>query len=336
MPKLTIVVPVFNAEHYLTECLDSIESQTYSDWELLLIDDGSLDHSIDICERYSKIDSRIKLFRKVNGGVSSARNMGLDNASGTWVTFIDADDHISPSFFENLLRPTCSDSDLDFVHGGCTSWTGTQPGDIIQEYHEFCGNDPKILFDQFRGLIPSKLFRLEFINQWIGGHPLRFDEQMAIAEDMAFTLDYMLMVHKYAFVSEVGYYYRKDNIQSATKQIFHRCYPKELLSYRHLLSSASCFVEHFGINIDDYPQRLARRGGQLFRVCVTLYEDESVYDKYHHLTGDFSREDFKVLKYYSGNTFGLVMSSLLFHGFRFLFHLVMVLMYLPFHRKKHS
>lgn len=99
MPKVSIIVPVYKAEKYLNRCIDSIIAQTFTDWELLLIDDGSPDRSGDICDEYAKRDNRIKVFHKENGGVSSARNLGLDNIGGDFVTFVDSDDWL----LENTL-----------------------------------------------------------------------------------------------------------------------------------------------------------------------------------------------------------------------------------------
>jgi glycosyltransferase involved in cell wall biosynthesis len=91
MPTISVIVPVYNVEQYLCKCLDSILNQIFTDFELLLIDDGSPDKSGQICDEYAHKDSRIRVFHKENGGVSSARNLGLDNANGKWVTFIDSD-----------------------------------------------------------------------------------------------------------------------------------------------------------------------------------------------------------------------------------------------------
>lgn len=103
-PKISIIVPVYNVEKYLRECLDSIISQTFTDWECLLIDDGSPDKSGEICDEYAAKDSRIRVFHKENGGVSSARNVGLDNTTGKYITFIDSDDLILPSMLEELIK----------------------------------------------------------------------------------------------------------------------------------------------------------------------------------------------------------------------------------------
>lgn len=88
-PLISIIVPVYNAESTLKRCVDSIVHQKFTDWELLLVDDGSRDNSGTICDEYAVKDSRIKVFHKENGGVSSARNIGLNNAIGKWITFCD-------------------------------------------------------------------------------------------------------------------------------------------------------------------------------------------------------------------------------------------------------
>lgn len=232
-PMLSIIVPIYNVESYLIECVDSILKSTYMDYELLLIDDGSLDKSGDICDEFAQKDTRIKVFHKPNGGVSSARNLGLDNANGEWVTFIDADDHISPTFIESLMLPTLEHKNLDFVQGGCTNWSGGKPVGINQSYEDYIGCEPYIVFEKFRGLIFSKLFRLSTIRNL----SLQFDEKMKIAEDMAFSLDYLLVVNEYVFISEVGYYYRIDNTSSITHSKQKRNFITELHSFMHLFES---------------------------------------------------------------------------------------------------
>ena len=99
-PAISIIVPIYNVERYLCECIDSIIAQTFVDWELLLIDDGSTDNSRLICEDYASKDKRIRVTHKPNGGVSSARNLGLDHAQGEYLTFVDADDWIDKDNLE--------------------------------------------------------------------------------------------------------------------------------------------------------------------------------------------------------------------------------------------
>lgn len=104
MPEISVVVPVYQVEKYLARCIESILAQTYTDFEVILVDDGSFDNSGDICEKYAISDSRIRVIHKKNGGLSSARNAGLDVAVGEYVTFIDSDDVIHPQYLEVLYR----------------------------------------------------------------------------------------------------------------------------------------------------------------------------------------------------------------------------------------
>ena len=102
MRKISVIVPVYNVELFLDACLKSIVSQTYRDLEIILVDDGSTDTSLFICQKYKEIDDRIKIISKENGGLSSARNFGLDFVTGDYVAFIDSDDILHPQFFEYL------------------------------------------------------------------------------------------------------------------------------------------------------------------------------------------------------------------------------------------
>ena len=109
-PKVSIIVPVYKAEKYLHRCLDSIIAQTFKDWELLLVDDGSPDNSGKLCDEYAQKDSRIKVFHKKNGGVSSARQMGLDNATGEYTIHADPDDWVEPTMLEELYAKAIEDN----------------------------------------------------------------------------------------------------------------------------------------------------------------------------------------------------------------------------------
>ncbi|MCI2058576.1 MAG: glycosyltransferase [Oscillibacter sp.] len=102
MPEISVIVPVYNGEKCVEACVKSVQNQTFSDWELLLIDDGSKDSSGAVCDRLAAGDSRIRVFHKPNGGVSSARNLGLSSAAGDWIAFLDADDGYEPQCLQTL------------------------------------------------------------------------------------------------------------------------------------------------------------------------------------------------------------------------------------------
>lgn len=104
MPKISIIIPIYNVENYLEKCIQSVLNQTYKDFELLLIDDGSTDNSVKICDDYAQKDNRIRVIHKTNGGVSTARNEGIRNARGEYLGFIDSDDYIEPNMYETLIN----------------------------------------------------------------------------------------------------------------------------------------------------------------------------------------------------------------------------------------
>lgn len=114
-PILSIIIPVYNVEQYLNKCIDSILSQTFTDFELILADDGSTDNSGKICDKYSKIDPRIIVIHKENGGQSSARNAGLNIASGKYITFVDSDDYISNDCYYKNIRILLENKSIDIL-----------------------------------------------------------------------------------------------------------------------------------------------------------------------------------------------------------------------------
>ena len=104
MPLVSIIVPVYNVENYLKECIDSILMQTYKNIEVILINDGSSDSSGKLCDEYKEKDIRIKVVHKTNGGLSDARNLGLDICKGEYISFVDSDDYVSPIFVEIYMQ----------------------------------------------------------------------------------------------------------------------------------------------------------------------------------------------------------------------------------------
>lgn len=208
-PKISVIVPVYNVERYLTRCIDSILAQTFTDFELLLIDDGSTDNSGKICDEYAEKDKRIRVFHKKNGGVSSARNLGLDVSCCEWITFIDSDDYVEDNFLEELFQSTNSDLKIS----GYTSF-----GEKIskENYKTSFINKDKIGIclskflnnDIFR--VPwAKLFRLSIINN----NRLRFDDRLKIGEDTIFVQQYLCFCNSLSFINTTSYNYFSQKIQ---------------------------------------------------------------------------------------------------------------------------
>lgn len=200
-------MPVYNVEKYLNNCIDSILAQTFTNFELLLIDDGSLDRSGTICDEYAEKDARIRVFHKTNGGVSSARNFGIDNAMGTYLTFVDSDDLVKIQYLEHLFLGSMNEKS-DYVVGGYQAF-GALSDSMIYHDKQYEGTQIKECLLQHVSELPftvpwTKLFRAELIHTF----HIRFDIQMACAEDSCFNKDYLLHVHHIALIGYSDYYYR--------------------------------------------------------------------------------------------------------------------------------
>ena len=213
MAKISIIVPVYNTAKYLERCIESIVAQTYADWELLLVDDGSNDRSGDICDRYAASDPRIQAFHKPNGGVSSARNLGLDHAQGEWITFVDSDDYIEENFLEEMM--THSDSDLviaDFTVEGEGQWNEDLPVGKWQ------GNDlNKIIENRIsiaRITAPwCKLLKKSLIGQ------IRFYTELTTQEDALFMFRYLCVVQNIQILAQKWYHYNREMSGTLSKSL---------------------------------------------------------------------------------------------------------------------
>lgn len=217
MPKVSVIVPVYNAKDYLRRCVDSILAQSLADFELLLVNDGSTDTSGEICDHYSNIDSRVRVFHKDNGGVSSARNTGLKNASGEWLCFVDSDDAVHPDYLNNLVSAT--DKNVELV----ISFSISVFIDKIVE-PTYCDailtrKDFAKLFNEYdlhwRTSPWAKLYQSKIIKN----NNLLFNSEMPIGEDLVFLYDYISFVDC-IFVSRKAYYYYYAEVQSSlTKKV---------------------------------------------------------------------------------------------------------------------
>ena len=212
-PQLSIIIPVYNVEKYFSTCLDSILQQSFTDFELLLIDDGSNDQSGKICEEYAQKDKRIHVIHQVNGGVSSARNIGLNMAIGDWIYFVDADDELLPNCLELLMSNIRKDVDL--VEGRYLQVNNTKP-DVMPSFNGevtfYCKSDylyclyryePK----QYHGFLWNKIFRSSVIKN----ANLAFRQDIFFKEDGLFVIEYVCnMAQKVVYIQDLIYvYYRR-------------------------------------------------------------------------------------------------------------------------------
>lgn len=224
-PKISVIIPVYNAEKDLHRCIDSILAQTFRDFELLLVDDGSKDISGEICDDYAQKDERVRVFHLRNGGASSARNVGLDNAHGYWVTFVDSDDYISENFLATIDLQDC-----DLV--------------ILQNQH--FSSQRKIFSKQemspqkFDGKNAVRIFLAKHLLYHIMLTPwgklykrnlianIRFDKSLRIGEDVVFVHQYLLECSSICVVEGATYYYNDEDENFCNK---YRLEPQESLNH---------------------------------------------------------------------------------------------------------
>ena len=211
MPKVSIIVPVYNAEKALRKCVESILNQEYKDLELLLMDDGSKDSSHAIIDEYAEKDSRVRAVHKKNSGVSDTRNMALDMAAGTYIQFLDADDWITPDATKLLVRGM-EDSGADMVIADFYRVVGehlSQKGDIgtdkvltRKDYADFMISSPA---DFYYGVIWNKFYKKEILDRY----SIRMNAELSYCEDFIFNMEYVLHADRIAVVKSPIYYYVK-------------------------------------------------------------------------------------------------------------------------------
>ncbi len=216
---ISIIIPVHNVETYLPQCIESVLSQTFRDFELILVDDGSTDHSTVICDEYAQTDDRIKVFHQDNSGVSAARNNGICYAKGEWITFIDSDDWVDVDYLENF-RFEESDSDI-IVQG--LKYYDNRNGQIFEYIRvnncELCGPRQKELIAENKvlslGYPVAKLYKKSLI-----ANRVLFNTSISYHEDHIFVLDTYNLAKRIKLVNSVSYnyrYYHTNNSLSSKK-----------------------------------------------------------------------------------------------------------------------
>lgn len=279
-PKISIIIPIYKVEDYLPRCIDSVLSQSFTDFELLLIDDGSPDNCGKICDEYAEKDSRVRVFHKPNGGVSSARNFGLDNAIGEWVTFIDSDDYVSNGYIEDLFSVTVNSS-VDFVI-------------VNNELQNYLGVDSITLnYSNFRDLFSTykigcclgpccKLFKTKVISQ----NKLRFKLNIHYGEDTIFVCSYLLLVHCLCMINSDKYFYDTERPGSLTKSI--NSYESEILGKYEYDKVLNKMMESFGFEARYLPGQeilfteriilsIIKNSSQIIRLKRLKAQDFSLY-----------------------------------------------------------
>lgn len=244
MSLISIIVPVYNAEKTLNRCVDSILGQTFQNFELLLINDGSTDKSGIICDEYAKQDSRVRTFHKQNEGVSVARNLGIIKSIGKYITFIDSDDEIVKDYLA-ILYKNVQENDIVFFF---SKWIYKDNSQLEILLDNFNSNEQNVIEKEIAllmdnktghdllGFAWNKMFKLSIIKE----HHLEFIEKLSISEDEIFTLEYCMYVKQLKvipfslyvyYISETGLTYKKK--EPSEWMLLAECYNNLMKKYAY-------------------------------------------------------------------------------------------------------
>ena len=203
---ISIIVPIYNVEKYIRRCIDSILNQTYNNLEIILVDDGSTDNCSQICDEYAQKDSRIRVIHKENGGVSLARNVGIELSNGMWISFVDADDWLEENFVETLYEKA-KERKADVVLCGYNRIVGKNIEYINFKKDESEFNSEEYLINSLNpqtgfGFCHMKLFNKKTINN------VRFNQKLQVGEDALFNEEISLNITKAIYIGKQLYNYR--------------------------------------------------------------------------------------------------------------------------------
>ncbi|MGN0363529.1 MAG: glycosyltransferase family 2 protein [Bilifractor sp.] len=270
MPTISIIIPIYDAEKYLERCLTSVINQDYPELEILLVDDGSTDKSSTIASRYYEQDSRIKYFRKSNGGVSSARNLGLEKATGEWIAFVDADDWIDKSFCSKLLN-IAQKNNLDIVE--CRRIDEKSEGSFLQEVTQ----KEKLKVSTFSDFIPTNEDFYGtcwgFLFKAILCKDVKFDTDIYFAEDALFSVEVMKKSSQIGIVNEYLYHYNLLDHKSLSQGKYDE-------KKYTLIESRSKQLQLF-FDCAGYKEMKARLGDACFYI-YNMGKNDPIFQKTHY------------------------------------------------------
>ena len=290
---VSVIVPVYKVEEYLDRCIDSIVCQTYESLEIILVDDGSSDRCPEICDAWAKRDNRVKVIHKCNGGVSSARNRGLEIACGEYISFVDSDDYLEHDMIATLLREM-EDPGVGIVECGLWEITTTSTCEYISHQTR---QDAKtavghvLIWDGTVGsALWNKLFRRSVIESQ------RFQEELRYGEDTPFLYAALKKTEVYVQIPYIGYYHERRN-ESLVGNVFK---PHKMGSY-YAAKQAQEKVKA------DFPDLICQASYHVTAVCNVLLLDllktpdgKKLYQEmYHELRAEIRNCDTSAVKQFA-------------------------------------
>ncbi|MDY3250502.1 MAG: glycosyltransferase [Candidatus Choladocola sp.] len=276
--NVSVIIPVYNMAEYIDQCVECLLKQTYKSFEVIFIDDGSKDNSLEICKGWASKYKNIKVLHKENGGVSSARNAGINEAVGEYLLFVDADDCLAERYVETLFQSRenadiviCGFSKLE--NGSYTHVLLGQEGLLSREsvfYNAICNN---VIY----GACWNKLFQKKRIIE----NSIRFNEAIAIGEDMLFLVQYLSRCESYYYINKPLYIYRINNTSAMHSVLYHKQFNPKIITCLKSVDGIEDSAIHENEKIRDYVfYRKVRTSVWLLRQMILgRYEDKVVFSQ---------------------------------------------------------
>lgn len=234
-PKISIIIPIYNCDKYLSNCIESILCQSYENIELILVNDGSTDNSLRICQKYRKLDTRVILISKENKGVSNSRNIGIHRATGDYIAFVDGDDVIAKNMYEILMNRIIKDESDGCVLIDYTIYSLSEKIKLRKKLDAFEAIRELFLL-RFPTSVWAYLYKTKFII-----HQIRFSNEIYFFEDFEFNFRYLILTKKISLVSGQYYYYTDNNSNS----INHTELNKRIISCLKIYDNIAPFIGQF-------------------------------------------------------------------------------------------
>ena len=228
---VSVIVPIYKIERYLHQCIDSILEQTFTDFELLLIDDGSPDGCPTICDEYAKKDTRIRVFHKHNGGLTSARNHGLDNAKGDWIMHIDGDDWIEPTYIEELYNAAIkNDADIAI----CGFRFAYEDGSFVIEHPTIWDDDKSVSLNRYIASVWTTAWGSIHKSSLYHNNGVRSPKNITYCEDFHLMARICYFADKVVSIDRPLYNYRQQS-SSIMHSLNDKTWRDELTSYKEII-----------------------------------------------------------------------------------------------------
>ena len=316
--KISVIIPVYNVERYVREAIESVLRQTYTNWELLLVDDGSTDNSGRVCDEYASAYDEVRVFHVENGGLSYARNVGLDHAVGEWILFLDGDDYLESDALSVLRRYS---EDVDIVVCGIREFPRMRDYRCVSDvrtYSKFADMSEQIAHLYDNGMISActKLYRRESIC-------VRFDESVRHTEDLLFSLEYLPRCRGIRLIPDVLFNYRVIRGELTLSKrfwldqldIFEKAIQLVRKNFPEDLNMETYFEKRFAYEICKYFTMFVQinslsKAEKLMYISVKL-EEEAIYSRLK------PSQDMPVGKKILLHILGTKNERLIYYGFRF-------------------